>query len=214
VWIGCDASTKHDSTAIAACTFADGKVKLVFHRIWQPTPDAPLNFEETVEATLLDLRHRFYVRSIKTDPWQMAAVIQRLTLQGLPIEEFAETSGNLTEASTVLYEAIRSHTLKVYPSADIRRAISHAVAVESGRGWKISKSLASQKVDILIALAQAALGAVQQGQIDQHLDPAYCRSIGASESAKRTGGPFAQQDAADALRARRWTPRVRGFTGF
>jgi hypothetical protein len=54
--------------------------------------------------------------------------------------------------------------LQVYPSADIRLAISHAVAIESGRGWKISKSLASRKIDIVIALAQAVLGAVSQGQ--------------------------------------------------
>jgi hypothetical protein len=49
VWIGIDASTKHDSTAVAAVTF-DPKaqqVRLVTHRVFQPSPDQPLNFEAT-----------------------------------------------------------------------------------------------------------------------------------------------------------------------
>ena len=57
VWIGVDASVKQDSTAIVAVTF-DAKaqlVRLVAHYVFQPSPDEPLNFEATIEATLLGL---------------------------------------------------------------------------------------------------------------------------------------------------------------
>src|SRR5579864_9008213 len=38
VWVGVDASVKRDSTAVVAATFADGKVRLVWHRVFQPSP--------------------------------------------------------------------------------------------------------------------------------------------------------------------------------
>jgi hypothetical protein len=74
VYVGVDASTKHDSTGIVACAFVDQRVRLVWHRVFQPTPDDPLDFEASVEATLLDLSKRFAVRKILFDPWQMQAV--------------------------------------------------------------------------------------------------------------------------------------------
>jgi hypothetical protein len=55
VYIGVDASTKHDSTAIVACAW-DRKaqmVRLAYHHVFQPSPEQPLDFEQTIEQTLL-----------------------------------------------------------------------------------------------------------------------------------------------------------------
>jgi hypothetical protein len=52
----------------------------------------------------------------------------------------------------------------VNPDDEVRLAISRAVAIETSRGWRITKEKQSHKIDVVIALAQAALGAVQQGQ--------------------------------------------------
>ena len=79
--------------------------------------------------------------------------------------EFPQTQGNLTEASQNLYELIKSASLAAYPDADLRLAVQRAVAVEMPRGWKISKAAASHKIDVIVALAQAALGAVQEASI-------------------------------------------------
>ncbi|HZS53053.1 MAG TPA: terminase TerL endonuclease subunit [Bryobacteraceae bacterium] len=166
VWVGVDASVKRDSTAIAAATFENGKVRLVWHRIFQPSVEDPLDFENTIEKSLLDLCRRFYVKEIKYDPYQLVSVAQRLTQRGLPMVEFPQSVPNLTEASTNLYEAIKGRNLIAYHDTDIRLAMSRAVAIETGRGWRISKQVASHKIDIVIALAQAALGAVQMGQQD------------------------------------------------
>ena len=35
--------------------------------------------------------------------------------------------------------------------------------METARGWRISKDKASHKIDVVVALAQAALGAVRAG---------------------------------------------------
>lgn len=72
VVIGVDASVKRDSTALALCSFdsAAQKVRLISHRIFQPSPDDPLDFEATIEAALLDYAQRFDVRSVLYDPFR------------------------------------------------------------------------------------------------------------------------------------------------
>jgi phage terminase large subunit-like protein len=171
VWVGVDASVKRDSTAIAVCSFdkKTQQVRLVTHKIFQPSPDDPINFEATVEQTLLELKQRFLVRKVLFDPYQMQASAQRLAKAGVKMEEFPQSVPNLTEASTHLYELIKGRNLVLYPDANIRLAISRAVAVEGSRGWKISKDKQSHKIDIVIALGMAALAAVK-GQTESSYD--------------------------------------------
>jgi hypothetical protein len=168
VWVGVDASLKRDSTAIVACTWDDKakKVRLVWHRIFQPSPTDPLDFEAAVEATLLDLHKRFSVQEIRFDPYQMISVAQRLQKAGLPMVEFPQSVPNLTEASTNLYELIKGHNLTVYVDDALRLAVHRAVALETSRGWRIAKEKQAHKIDIVVALAQAALGAVKQPRED------------------------------------------------
>ena len=165
IWVGIDASVKHDSTGIVAVTFDHDakKVRLVAHKVFQPSPDQPLDFEHTIEATVLDFAQRFAVRRVFYDPYQMQAVAQRLQGSGIWMEEFAQTSGNLTSIGQNLYELITGRNLIVYPDAAIRLAISRAVAVETSRGWRISKEKQSHKIDVVVALAMAAHAAVAVG---------------------------------------------------
>jgi phage terminase large subunit-like protein len=174
VWLGVDASTKHDSTAIVGVTWdrASKQVRLIFHRVFQPTPDEPLQFEATIEATLKELSHRFQFQKIMFDPWQMMAVAQRLTASGLPVEEFPQTAGNLTAASQNLYDLIEGGNLVLYPDAAMRLAASRAVAVETSRGWRISKEKQSHKIDVIVALAMGAHAAVQ-GSSEPYYDRSY-----------------------------------------
>jgi hypothetical protein len=79
--------------------------------------------------------------------------------------EFAQSMPNLTEASSNLYELIKGRNLAVYPDAEMRLAVSRCVALETSRGWRIAKEKVSHKIDVVVALAMAALGAVCKGQI-------------------------------------------------
>jgi hypothetical protein len=162
VWIGVDASVKRDSTAIAVVTFNKEaqRVVLVLHRIFQPSAKEPLDFEATVEKALRDLVRRFAVRGVFYDPYQMVAVAQRLQAAGIPMREFPQTVGNLTEIGTNLFELIKSHALITYPDPDLRLAISRAIAVETSRGWRIAKEKAAHKIDVVVALAMAAHAAM------------------------------------------------------
>ncbi|MGP0083245.1 MAG: hypothetical protein ACLP0B_06430 [Steroidobacteraceae bacterium] len=167
VWIGVDASAKHDSIAIVACTWdrTAQRVRLVTHKVFQPSPQDPLSFEDAIEGTVLDLQKRFRVVKVLFDPWQMQAVSQRLARAGIKVEKFPQSPGNLIIASQNLYEMIDGRNLVLYPNAEMRLAVSRAVAIETSRGWRIGKEKQSYKIDVVVALAMACYAAVHsQGE--------------------------------------------------
>jgi len=177
IWVGIDASTKHDQTAIISVTWDENekKVRLVWHAVFQPSPDDPISFEDDIERTVLDLRTRFHLVGILFDPHQMQATAQRLKRESVPIQEFAQTSANLTAASQNLFDLIQGRNLTTYPNAALRLSVSRAIAVESSRGWRLDKSKASHKIDSVVALAFACHAAVQQGQQGQGLCHEYAQ---------------------------------------
>jgi phage terminase large subunit-like protein len=188
IWVGVDASVKRDSTGIVATTwdYKAQKVRLVQHKVFQPSPDEPLDFEDTIEATLLDLRSRFRVVKVLYDPYQMAATAQRLQRLGVPLEEFPQTVPNLTAASQNLYELIQGGNLAVYPDAAMRLAVSRAVAVETPRGWRIAKEKQSHKIDVVVALAMAAHACVE-GQTSAPMNVEAMKAVNARLAAM---GPY------------------------
>jgi hypothetical protein len=164
VWLGVDASVKRDSTAIVATTWdwATKKVRVVAHRIFQPSAADPIDFEVAIEGTVRNFANRFNVREVRFDPFQMQASAQRLTRDGVLMVEFPQSVPNLTESSTNLYELVKARGIVFYPDADIRLAFSRAVALETTRGWRIAKEKASHKIDVVVALAMSAHGAVHE----------------------------------------------------
>jgi hypothetical protein len=164
VWIGVDASVKHDSSAVVAVTYdaAAKKVRLVNHRVFQPTPDKPLDFEATIESTIRDFARRFTIRGVHYDPYQMAAVAQRLQASGIPMREYPQSVPALTAMGSNLYELIKSGGIAVYPDDALRLAVSRTISLETPRGIRLAKEKSSHKIDVVIALAMASLHAAEQ----------------------------------------------------
>jgi hypothetical protein len=104
-------------TVICVTTFDKNTqmVRLLNHKVFQPSPDNPLDFELTIESYLLDLKKRFQLRLVRYDPYQMVATAQRLAKQGVPIEEFPQTVPNLTAASQNLFDLIESQGTGAVP---------------------------------------------------------------------------------------------------
>jgi phage terminase large subunit-like protein len=223
VFIGVDASFKHDSTAICVVSFDNARqqVRLVTHSLFQPTSDQPLDFELTVEAALLNMARCYQVQRILFDPWQMQAVAQRLAKQSLPIEEFPQSSPNLTAASQNLYDLVMSQGIVVYPDPELRLAIARAVAVETPRGWRIGKQNQAHKIDLIIALAMACHAAMQ-GQKEPYFDRTWVwvngqpiTPIGSTPQSEEQRKAQAKQDAEDwyAARLRSYLARHGAFGG-
>ena len=61
IWVGVDASIKHDSTAIVAVDWDEKARRVRLRRImsFSPTEEQPSDFESAVEGTLLSLHKRF-----------------------------------------------------------------------------------------------------------------------------------------------------------
>jgi phage terminase large subunit-like protein len=183
VWVGVDASVKRDSTAVVALTWEVGKVRLVWHAVFQPSPEEPLDFENTIEATVLDLQRRFHLRAVRYDPFQMASTAQRLAARGVPMQEYPQSVGNLTEMGANLFELIRGRNLALYPDAGMRKAALHAVAIETPRGWRIGKEKTAYKIDVIVALAMAAHAAAREGEARPITDADWIRPAPAQAEA-------------------------------
>jgi len=165
LWIGIDASVKRDSTAIVACALEPGsqRVRLVNHKIFQPSPDDPLNFEATIERTVLQWAAKYRIAGAVYDPYQRLSTSQRLSTAGITMMPYDQTVPALVEASSNLYEILKAGNLRAYPDEDLRKAIGHAVGKETPRGVRITKEKTSHKIDVVIALAMAALAATKYG---------------------------------------------------
>lgn len=171
VCVGVDAATRRDCAAVAAVarvTDDEGKVifRLVRHRIWTVDRGGTLDLEATMEAFLLELSRGFRVVKVLYDPSQFVRSAQALEGQGLRMEKFDQTSGNLTVAGQNLFDLLKAEQLELYPDDELRRHFLNAVAVSSGRGWRLAKEKASAKIDGCAAVSFAALAAVQSAPVD------------------------------------------------
>jgi hypothetical protein len=92
----------------------------------------------------------------------MSAVSQRMIKRGVPMEEFPQTTSNLTDSSSNLYELIKARNIAVYADEASRLSISQAVAVETPRGWRIAKEKQRHKIDFVVALGMACHAAVKR----------------------------------------------------
>ena len=136
---------------------------LACHQIWQPTPEEPLDLEDTIERYILECFTKMRVAGVSYDPFQFHRSATTLTKRRLPMVEFAQTLPNLTAASQQLYELLEYNNLRMYPSDELRKQALGAVAVEKSRGWRIAKDKTSNKVDAIVSLAASSYFTVKQG---------------------------------------------------
>ncbi|MFA5038413.1 MAG: terminase large subunit [Candidatus Omnitrophota bacterium] len=156
-----DIGTKSDTSAIVAVAKKDNRIMLVAHRKWAPTEENPIDIEETVEKYLLELKDRFNIIEARYDPYQFHRSGMSLVKEGLNMVEFPQTVANLTEMGQNLFDLIKGKNLLLYEDADMRAHAQNARAQETPRGFRIVKGKSTKKIDLMIALAMAALGAIK-----------------------------------------------------
>ena len=108
LFVRVDVGIKHDNAARVAVKWDESgeRLILVSHRIWKPTPNKPLDLENTVEQDLRDLNDQGGVVEIVADPYQMHRSITSLQTAGLPIREFQQTTANCTLMGQTLFELL------------------------------------------------------------------------------------------------------------
>ncbi len=162
LFVGVDASIKHDSASVVA-VFYDrplSKVVLARHRVWQPSPRETLDIDGTIGDFLRELQRSYRLGEVRYDPYQLHDLSTRLRSNGLRMVEYPQSVPNLTAMGQNLFELIKGGNLILYPDEFMRTCASHAVAIQSSRGWRIAKEKTSYKIDVIVALAMAALAAL------------------------------------------------------
>ena len=163
IWVGVDVALKHDYSAVVAVTrTAEGQVQLIRHWLWKPSASTPLNLEATVEQALWECAQGYAVQAIYVDPFQMHRSMTALQQAGLPVQEFPQTSQNLTRMGQTLLDLLRGRNLCLYPDDEMRTQALSVVAVESPRGFRLAKEKAGKKVDLIVALSMACLAALDE----------------------------------------------------
>jgi phage terminase large subunit-like protein len=162
LYVGVDASTKRDRAAVVSVyRDSDKKLALGPRRFWQPTPDNPLDLEETIERYLLELAGNYRIGEILYDPFQLHRSATTLEKKGLKMTEFPQTVPNLTAMSQNLYDLIEFGNLKLYQDRELRREATMTVGKETGRGLRIVKEKSTHKIDQIVGLGMACYGASQ-----------------------------------------------------
>ena len=108
--------------------------------------------------------------------------------------------GAISQRHAVLYDAVVSGNIVLYPDAGMRAAVSQAVTVESARGLRIGKAnVKKSKIDVVIALAMAVHAAVE----DQAKPRGFLQVSGwesTAEPEERRGGRAAVAAWCEAIR--------------
>jgi phage terminase large subunit-like protein len=159
--IGVDIGISHDTCAVVGVMKDKDKIKLACHRKWQPTKKNPIDLEETVEAYVKELDKGYTVSEVRYDPYQFHRSAMTLQKAGVNMVEFPQTTDRLTAMSQNLYDLVKGGNLVLYRDNEMKQHAQKATAKETPRGWRIVKKKASHKIDLIIALAMAALGATK-----------------------------------------------------
>nr|WP_254452320.1 terminase TerL endonuclease subunit [Roseicella sp. DB1501] len=176
--IGCDLSSKIDLTAISLCIperQPDGSLHYtVFCRSYNNRASvdearnaAYPNWEAekrlivtdgnttdfgTIEADILDLCRRFKVLSVAYDPWNATQLAQRLAAEGVPVVEYRQNTGTLSEPTKEFDAAMRSGRLHHDGDPILGWCISNVVGQYDARANVYPKKPRNeQKIDTALA---------------------------------------------------------------
>lgn len=157
-----DAGVKWDCSALIALAKDETKkrgVYLVDHRIFEPQGKT-INFEVTIEATMLSWNKRYKIVACWFDPYQLLRSAQLLKEHRIKIEEFPQTVTNMVSATQSLSELLHSGNIRLYPNTVLRQHILSASTKEHSVGERLVKTNRSKKIDAAVALAVAAEAAM------------------------------------------------------
>ena len=164
LWVGVDCGIKSDFASVVS-VFVDHSIKKIClgpYRIWKPSKDDPLDIEATIGEYLKRLNESYWVQIIACDPWQLHQLISGLKNERYPIEEFNQTTANLTRATMNLFDLLNQKNLLLPDDPELENQSQNAVCVESSRGIRLAKEKSSKKIDAIVALATACLFAVEE----------------------------------------------------
>jgi phage terminase large subunit-like protein len=164
VVIGFDGSFSGDTTALVAVEVADvPHVEVV--ELWEAPQGAHdwrvpvLEVEESIRQAC----RRWQVRQIVADPFRWARSLQILEAEGLPVEEFPQSPGRMTPATTRFYEAVVNEQMTHAGDTRLTRHVGNCVLKTDPRGSRLAKEhkYSKRRIDLAVAAVMAFERAAQ-----------------------------------------------------
>lgn len=167
LYLGLDIAIKRDTCALVGVyrDVATREVVIWGHRIWEP----PINLVTQVEPMLSYLLGAERIAALLYDPYQCAATAQKLAEDGHG-QQLVEVNQQtqMVPAANTLHHLITTGQMVGYNDPDMRSQFSWCNAQHTERGWRIVKQRQSKPIDVVVALAMAAAGAVGELGHTQH----------------------------------------------
>jgi phage terminase large subunit-like protein len=170
-FVGVDASTKHDSTAVVVGQWR-GERLYVKAKIWERDLDPNGNPVEgwsipfiEVEQYIRELWRTYKAREIAYDPAFITWMAQGLTNEGAPMVEFYQTDIRMVPATQVTYDAILNKRFAHDGDPVLARHIRSAMAVQTNRG---GQRLTKGKQRRIHNMIDGAVGLVMMGDRAMH----------------------------------------------
>lgn len=163
VSIGIDVGIVHDSTAcVMAWSEPDSDRIILEAKIWTPAPGRNVDLGE-VEAWLRMISAEYHLAGVFYDPRFFERSAQTLDAEGLTMVMMPQNSATMADAYQLFYSML-GDTLITHAGDDPEFAshVLHAGAIQTERGWKVSKLKQRQRIDALVAASMAVYGAVLQ----------------------------------------------------
>lgn len=152
--IGLDLGLTHDRSvaAVAHKDSATGHVVADLFRTWSGRPGAAVALGE-VEGEVLRLAQTFGA-TVVLDPYQAVLLGQRLSAQGVKVEEHPFTGESRRRLFALLLQSVKDGHLRSYPHDELRRELLSLEVTETGAGWRVDHR-AGRHDDHVVALSLA-----------------------------------------------------------
>lgn len=159
-YLGWDASTKRDSTAVVLVQVRDERVYVkskLWERPWKDgAPDEDWRVPRNdVLRYVRQCYERYNVVAGGYDPAQIAWVAEDFEDEGLALYEWPQSDARMVPATQALFEAVIDKRLVHDGDLGLQRHIRAVRAKETGRGQRLVKPRRGRKIDAAIALCIA-----------------------------------------------------------
>lgn len=174
-FVGVDASTKRDTTAVVAGQWVEGDTPIlrVTCRVWErpvePATGKPvegwrLPLDE-VERHLRDLHRAYQLRAVAYDPAFVTWLALKLEDDGLPMVEIPQSDGRMKPPTQALYELVIDRRLQHDGDPTLARHVRNAVAKQIEGGQRLVKR-GGRPNDAAIALVMMTGEAMRREEIE------------------------------------------------
>lgn len=155
--IGVDAAPRRDKTAV----ILDQRDEQGFHNVkawtFEADPEAGLLDFDELKQVLRELHATYNVSRIVVDPAHLFAIMDELSREGLPVEDFPQHASRMIPASMNLYDLIQLGRIRHGNDPMLTKHVLAAGAKEiPPSGWRLTKVTKNDHIDAAVALAMAA----------------------------------------------------------